>query len=108
MSYKFISDPGHGWMEVPTLEVVKMGLKISSCSYVHPSGKYMYLEEDCDLQAFLFAKVRQDGNVANSSEPEAEPEVRKWLETWWKANVVDVYEESPDFRNYPRVKKGAA
>jgi len=49
----FISDPGHGWLEVPVKEVRKYKIKISSFSYMD-SGM-AYLEEDCDAPTFLKA-----------------------------------------------------
>jgi hypothetical protein len=57
-NYRFIEDPGHGWLEVPVLELIELGIVhlISSCSYLHPSGKMAYLEEDCDVATFALAK----------------------------------------------------
>ena len=57
--YTFYEDPGHGWLKVPTLEVAKLdiGDLISTCSYIEPCGKNMYLEEDMDMGTFLTAKI---------------------------------------------------
>jgi len=48
------SDSGHGWLRVP-LEDVRLaclqGLEISRFSYM--TKKYAYLEEDCDLSAWI-------------------------------------------------------
>lgn len=54
--YKFIEDPGHGWLEVTMKELIDLGIadKISSCSY-RKNGT-AYLEEDCDMGVFLEAK----------------------------------------------------
>ena len=59
MKYTFYEDPGHGWLKVPTLELRELGIahKISTCSFIHPSGKSVYLEEDCDLTTFMEAKM---------------------------------------------------
>lgn len=51
----FWEDPGHGWLQVPlpltkTLEN-EVGLKISGFSY--RDKNYAYLEEDCDMGAFI-------------------------------------------------------
>ena len=48
------NDCGHGWLRVPTNEFLKAGVQelISSCSYVSPMAKYVYLEEDCDQATF--------------------------------------------------------
>jgi hypothetical protein len=56
MKYRFIADPGHGWLEVSTeeLEHLNIAKKISPFSY--RSGPKAYLEEDCDLSVFMKAK----------------------------------------------------
>lgn len=56
MKYRFIEDPGHGWLEVNISEIKRLGIepKISRYSYV--KGAMAYLEEDCDLGVFRQAK----------------------------------------------------
>lgn len=58
MTYRFIEDPGHGWLEVPVEEVRRLGIEdqISHCSYVSKCGKFAYLEEDYDASVFVRAK----------------------------------------------------
>ena len=53
----FISDPGHGWLEVPMQMVRDLGIahKISGYSYVDKSKAMAYLEEDCDADVFMRA-----------------------------------------------------
>lgn len=55
---KFYEDPGHGWLEVPVAELVKLGIaaEITSYSYQSRDGKTAYLEEDCDLSTYARAK----------------------------------------------------
>ncbi len=57
MKYRFIEDPGHGWLEVPRAEIEALGIadKISTCSYESTNGM-VYLEEDCDMGVFCRAK----------------------------------------------------
>ena len=45
---RFISDPGHGWLEVPMSIVESLHIKdeISKYSYLYKG--MAYLEEDCD------------------------------------------------------------
>lgn len=50
-TFTFHTDPGHGWLEVSTLEFPTAKQHASSFSYV--SGTTVYLEEDCDATAFL-------------------------------------------------------
>ena len=63
IKYTLISDPGHGWLRVPMLELISLGIadKISTCSYIDQSKQHVYLEEDCDLAIFAKAKGWQAG-----------------------------------------------
>lgn len=56
--YRFMTDPGHGWLEVPYVELVRLNIahKVSPYSYRH--GSMAYLEEDCDFELFTTAKER--------------------------------------------------
>jgi hypothetical protein len=53
--YRFISDPGHAWLEVPLADISLTGIAdwISTYSYVNHG--YVYLEEDCDAGLFIDA-----------------------------------------------------
>ena len=56
MTYQFITDPGHGWLQVPIheyIQAVKDGTSISSCSYANLRTGYVYLEEDMDAHNFV-------------------------------------------------------
>ena len=52
-SYRFISDPGHGWLRVPHADIVQSGIAhiISRFSYI--DAEFVYLEEDVDAALFL-------------------------------------------------------
>lgn len=78
--YRFISDPGHGWLEVPEAELVRLNIvdQISDCSY--RNGGNAYLEEDCDFGVFADAK-KALGEVFT---------------------LVEVYQEDTPIRNYQR------
>ncbi len=52
---RFVSDPGHGWLECPIESVVLSGVKISDYSYADRKIGLAYLEEDCDAPAYLKA-----------------------------------------------------
>jgi len=52
---RFISDAGHGWLEVPTVDVIKAGITPSKYSYVDAENCLAYLEEDRDASAYLTA-----------------------------------------------------
>jgi hypothetical protein len=55
LELRFISDPGHGWLEVnmSLLYQLDLATKISSYSYCYKH--YVYLEEDCDASLLIDA-----------------------------------------------------
>ena len=57
MKFQKISDPGHGWLKVPVHLIKFLGIheKITPYSYVNQSGRFAYLEEDCDMWKFAEA-----------------------------------------------------
>ena len=61
-TYRYIQDPGHGWIEVPVSEIRELGLKPSHYSYT--DGGYVYLEEDCDAGAWMKAREMAGRPVA--------------------------------------------
>lgn len=65
LKFNFHSDAGHGWLAVKKSLVRELGLAsgISQCSYMQ--GQTAYLEEDCDMLAFLIAFEKKFGIKAN-------------------------------------------
>lgn len=51
----FISDPGHGWLEVSNADIATLGIadQITPYSYMTPTRSF--LEEDCDAGVFMKA-----------------------------------------------------
>ena len=80
MKYRFIEDPGHGWLEVDRAEISRLNLNDSISSYSYIRGAKAYLEEDCDLSVFMRAK-------AAAGEP---------------VEMDRVYQENTPIRNYAR------
>lgn len=76
--YKLYSDPGHGWLAVKRAELIKLDIlsKITHCSYQSRSGKTVYLEEDCDLSTFVYAKVGKEG-----------------VRAWFDLNVTTIHKD---------------
>ena len=74
--YTIHEDAGHGWMAVPVGEIMELGIygEISKCSYRSADGRTAYLEEDCDLGAFMRARFPSE-----SAER-------------WNAHIVEVYD----------------
>lgn len=56
---KFHADPGHGWLAVPLNVYLKSGIQATPYSYVNRSRSIVYLEEDCDANAFVEAMKAQ-------------------------------------------------
>ena len=55
MELRFISDAGHGWLEVPRADIMASGVVPSQYSYVDMAKDLVYLEEDCDAPKFIKA-----------------------------------------------------
>lgn len=77
---RFISDPGHGWLEVPmaTIRYLRIEDKISGFSY--RKGDMAYLEEDCDAPTFIDAYRNRYGG---------------------RPPFTEVFEEDTPIRGYP-------
>lgn len=82
--YKFISDPGHGWLEVTRAELEALGLIEKISRYSYQRGALVYLEEDCDAPLFVEAK-----------EARGEP-----------LEVRDEHQENTFIRNLPNFQRG--
>ena len=52
-TYRYISDGGHGWAEIPIKAVLAAGIRPSRYSYYDPASGMAYLEEDCDLGRYI-------------------------------------------------------
>jgi len=55
-TYTFFEDGGHGWLQVPKLELIALGIEKEITGYSYMRGAYAYLEEDLDLTTYLNAK----------------------------------------------------
>jgi len=75
----FHADPSHGWLEVPVLDIMALGIIPSEYSYI--KGDKVFLEEDCDANAYL-ERAKSAG---------------------WTINITEAYtnNDSP-IRNYAR------
>ena len=61
----FHADPSHGWLEVPVLDIMALGIIPSQ--YSHIKGDRVYLEEDCDATAYL-ESAKANGWTVNITE----------------------------------------
>jgi len=84
-TYRYIQDPGHGWIEVPLDELENIAYKISRYSYMNPKTGKAYLEEDCDAAIFI----------------------KKLKDTDTPYEIKEVYQERTFIRNLPSFGFGA-
>lgn len=68
MPYTFHTDPGHGWLAVPCIELRALGIadKITPYSYLSRDASTAFLEEDCDYATFAAAK-RERGEAIDAA-----------------------------------------
>ena len=68
-TFKFYTDPGHGWLEVTPADLAKVGLAaedFTRCSYLGFGA--IFLEEDCDAPKFIKAWATHNGGEPRVSE----------------------------------------
>lgn len=80
MQIRYITDPGHGWFEVPLALIQELGIGSQITAYSYRRGEFAYLEEDCDAYTFDQAMKSQGRAYA----------------------VKEQYQEQTMIRNYPR------
>lgn len=83
-TYRYIQDPGHGWIEVPLDELENIAHKISRYSYMDKRTGKAYLEEDCDAAIFI----------------------KKLKDTDTPFDIKEVHQENTFIRNLPRFEHG--
>lgn len=85
--YTFYSDAGHGWLKVSAKELIDWDLlsKITRYSYMSRSGKWVYLEEDCDLTTYLIGTNRGAD--------------------WFALNVKNKFSPRSSIRGYPCIDR---
>lgn len=64
MTFQFYSDPGHGWLRVDLASAKAVGLEPKDFStFSYAFGNWLYLEEDCDAGAFIYAYTAKHGRT---------------------------------------------
>ncbi len=71
--YRFIEDPGHGWLEVPRSELSALGILGDISHYSFEGGGMVYLEEDCDAPRFSSAYASRYGEAPDFEEVYEDP-----------------------------------
>lgn len=75
---RYITDPGHGWLEVPQHYLTALDIQDQITHYSYQHGKMAYLEEDLDMATFL--------NAARANGIQVE--------------IIDEYQENTRIRGY--------
>lgn len=57
-SFDFYTDPGHGWLRVPLVTLIHLGIASKISEYSYWRKGFAYLEEDCDAE--LLVKALKD------------------------------------------------
>ena len=78
MQCRFISDPGHGWIEVPMQTIESLGIKHKISAYSYRKGDFAYLEEDCDAYEFMKACKAQGITVELTEEYQERTAIRHY------------------------------
>jgi hypothetical protein len=60
LTFKYYSDPAHGWVAVKKKLLVELGIADQISPYSYHKGQTAYLEEDCDA-ARLEHALKQNG-----------------------------------------------
>jgi len=53
--FDFIQDPSHGWVKVPLMLLIELGIADQVTSFSYYNNGHVYLEEDCDASRFAQA-----------------------------------------------------
>jgi len=61
--FKYIQDPGHGWLEVPRNLLSKLNIEYDITIFSYVDKARAYLEEDQDMSTFLEAFKAQVPDV---------------------------------------------
>jgi len=77
-TYRFISDPGHGWLEVPMDEIKRLKIEDKISSYSYRNKGKAYLEEDCDFSVFAAAKEKLGEKFEYTSVYQANTPIRHY------------------------------
>ena len=80
--YTFHTDPGHGWLEVPIVELNELGIVEAISPYSYRNGDKAYLEEDCDLATFIRAKKARGEEFELREVYRENTPIRNYLSFW--------------------------
>lgn len=67
-TFRFITDSGHGWLEVPRLLLKSIDFTPSTYSYYNDHSDLVYLEEDSDAPKFKEAFGKEFKTIHHHTE----------------------------------------
>lgn len=91
------SDAGHGWLRVKLEDLQKVGGAYTPFSYY--SGKYAYLEEDCDLRTFYELCKEKGIAVKITGQRYAEYSSIRRKSSWHGLVLGEEFYDKPDWMN---------
>ncbi len=59
--FDYIVDPGHGWVKVPLMLLIELGIAEKITRFSYYNNGQVYLEEDCDAPQFAGAFASRFG-----------------------------------------------
>ncbi len=64
MKLRFISDPSHGYLEIPIELINKYNIYNRISNFSFKTKQFAYLEEDCDAPLF-FEAIKKNNHINN-------------------------------------------
>jgi hypothetical protein len=101
-SYRYIQDPGHGWIEVPRAELDALEIAHRVSLYSYQLGPWVYLEEDCDAGLWIGARAAQGFPVGQDELHEEHTDTESFIRD------LERYRPSPNLRAQTAARTAAA
>jgi hypothetical protein len=81
----YYTDPGHGWLAVSRTDLDALGIADQISPYSYQRAGRVYLEEDCDMTAYMIAADRSG----------------------WKVKIREHHANRSSIRNFDQYRKNA-
>jgi len=87
--FRFFTDDGHGWLEVPLLQLLQMGIAHEISRFSYMKGDYVYLEEDIDINVFL-SRFTNDQYTLEHFHVRGDAPIRQYKRFRWIGGISDI------------------
>jgi hypothetical protein len=95
ITLRYLITPGHGYLEVPSWHLDRIGFVPTEYSF--RDGHVCYLEEDCDMPAFLDTwadKVGTGGEILTEDAPFDRPPGSRFVPAKGKPSTYEQWREA--------------